>query len=167
MKVVDNFLPKDEFDMIREHLESSTFPWYWNNHSVGNDGTTQFFHAFMDREGINSDYFSLLTSTSIFPRLGAKGLVKCKANLNYPTIENQTGVFHTDFNDTQNKDITTSILYINTNDGGTKFEDDTKVESVANRMVSFDCSIKHASVSCTNQDRRILINFNYKKTLNL
>ena len=166
MKVVDNFLPKDEFDILREHLESSSFPWYWNNHSVGNDGITQFFHAFMDREGINSDYFSLLTSTSIFPRLDAKGLVKCKANLNYPTIENQTGVFHTDFNDTQNKDIITSILYINTNNGGTKFEDGTKIESVANRMVTFDCSKKHASVSCTNQDRRILINFNYynKKT---
>ena len=122
MEVVDNFLPKDEFDILRESLESSSFPWYWNNHSVGNDGTTQFFHAFMDREGINSDYFSLLTSTSIFPRLDAKGLVKCKANLNYPTIENQTGVFHTDFNDTQNKDIITSILYINTNNGGTEFE---------------------------------------------
>ena len=102
MKVVDNFLPKDEFDMISEHIESSSFPWYWNNHSVAKDGITQFFHAFMNREGINSDYFNLLTSTSIFPRLGAKGLVKCKANLNYPTIQNQTGVFHTDFNDDQN-----------------------------------------------------------------
>ena len=106
----------------------------------------------MDREGINSDYFNMLTNTSIF-WLGAKGLVKCKANLNYPTIENQTGVFHTDFNYAQNKDVITSILCINTNDGGTKFEDDTKL-SVANRMVTFDCSIKHASVSCTNQDRR-------------
>ena len=118
----------------------------------------------MDREGINSDYFNMLTSTSIFPRLGAKGLVKCKANLNYPTIQNQTGVFHTDFNDTQNKDITTSILYINTNDGGTKFEDDTKVESVANRMVTFDCSTKHAPVSCTDKKRRLVVNFNYYKS---
>ena len=65
MEVVDNFLPKDEFDILRESLESSSFPWYWNNHSVGNDGTPQFFHAFMNREGINSDYFNLLTSKDL------------------------------------------------------------------------------------------------------
>ena len=89
-----------------------------------------------------------------------------KANLNYRTSDNHVGGFHTDFQDEQKNGVTTSILYINTNNGGTQFEDGTRVKSVANRMVTFDCSIKHASVSCTNQDRRILINFNYynKKT---
>ena len=172
IKVVDNFLPKDEFDMISEHIESSSFPWYWNYHSVENDGITQFVHEFMDREGINSDFYSLLTSISLFSKLGAKKLAKCKANLNYPTLENKIGVFHTDFDGDinydlasnsffSNKNITTSILYINSNNGGTQFEDGTKIESVANRMVSFNCSTKHTSVSCTDQDRRILINFNY------
>ena len=37
----------------------------------------------------------------------------------------------------------TSILYINTNDGYTKFEDGTIVESVENRLVTFDSRMKH------------------------
>ena len=121
LQTIAAYLPKDEFDMISEHIESSSFPWYWNNHSVAKDGITQFFHAFMNREGINSDYFNLLTNTSIFPRLGAKGLVKCKANLNYPTIENQTGVFHTDFNDAQNKNIITFFGRIDIKTSFSKF----------------------------------------------
>ena len=42
-------------------------------------------------------------------------------------------------------------------------EDGTFVNSVSNRMVTFDCSIKHAPVSCTDRDRRIVVNINYSK----
>ena len=52
---------------------------------------------------------------------------------------------------------------MNTNNGGTKFEDCTFVNSVSNRMVTFDCSLKHAPVSCTDVDRRIVVNINYSK----
>ena len=55
----------------------------------------------------------------------------------------------------------TSIFYVNTNDGYTMFEDGTKVESVANRMLSFPANMKHTGTSCTNIQTRILINFNY------
>ena len=59
------------------------------------------------------------------------------------------------------KQWTTSIFYVNTNNGYTKFEDGTKVESVANRMVTFSTNMKHLGTSCTNEKRRIVINFNY------
>ena len=54
----------------------------------------------------------------------------------------------------------TSIFYMNTNNGYTKFEDGTKVESVANRMVTFPANMKHAETSCTDEKIRVVINFN-------
>jgi hypothetical protein len=56
---------------------------------------------------------------------------------------------------------TTAILYINTNNGYTEFEDGTIVESVANRLVAFPANIRHRGVSQTDEETRILINFNY------
>ena len=88
---------------------------------------------------------------------------KFKANCNYKTLEQNTGWFHTDYDDDRKNEMTTSILYMNTNNGGTKFEDGTFVNSLANRMVTFDCLTKHAPVSCTDKDRRIVVNINYTK----
>ena len=50
---------------------------------------------------------------------------------------------------------------MNTNNGYTKFENGTKVESVANRMLTFSANMKHTGTSCTDEKRRIVINFNY------
>ena len=49
---------------------------------------------------------------------------------------------------------------MNTNDGYTEFENGHRVESVANRVVIFDSNIKHTGVSCTDEKRRVVINFN-------
>ena len=59
------------------------------------------------------------------------------------------------------KQSTTSIFYMNTNNGYTKFEDGTKIESVANRLVSFPSNMKHKGSSCTDEKIRVVINFNY------
>jgi len=52
---------------------------------------------------------------------------------------------------------------MNTNNGYTKFEDGTKIESVANRMVFFSSNMKHTGTSCTDEKIRVVINFNYFK----
>ena len=96
-------------------------------------------------------------------KLNIERVDKFKANCNYKTTEQNTGWFHTDYDDGRKNEMTTSILYMNTNNGGTKFEDGTFVNSVSNRMVTFDCSIKHAPVSCTDSNRRIVVNINYTK----
>ena len=59
------------------------------------------------------------------------------------------------------KQSTTSIFYMNTNNGYTKFEDGTKIESVANRLVSFPSNMKHKGTSCTDEKTRVVINFNH------
>ena len=164
-KVTDNFLPIGKFNTIKKDLEGENFPWYWNSHSTGYDFTPQFVHKFMDGNTgkITSGYFEVLKSSGLFKLLDAHSVLKFKVNLNYKTNENNVGNFHTDFIKEMGESITTSILYINTNNGGTKFEDGTIVNSVANRLVTFNYLTEHAAVSCTDEDRRIVMNINYSK----
>ena len=55
----------------------------------------------------------------------------------------------------------TIVYYINTNNGYTEFENGVRVESVSNRACIFDSNLKHTGVTCTNEKRRVMINFNY------
>ena len=55
----------------------------------------------------------------------------------------------------------TSILYLNTNNGYTRFEDGTKVESVANRMVTFPNQMMHTGTTTTDSEYRLVLNLNY------
>jgi hypothetical protein len=50
---------------------------------------------------------------------------------------------------------------MNTNNGYTEFEDGTRVESVANRFISFPVGMKHRGTSCTDKKTRVVINFNF------
>ena len=161
MEVVDDFLDTDDFTNLKNTMEGLYFPWYWNPRTTSYDNTPQMIHNFIFNDKVNSSYLDLLKESKLFEKLGLAYIARCKANLNYKTIENNVGSFHTDFSDNSMNGITTSILYINTNNGGTQFSDGTRVKSIANRLVKFNCSQEHASVSCTDEDRRVLINVNY------
>ena len=60
----------------------------------------------------------------------------------------------------------TAILYLNTNNGYTKFQQNglQDVHSVANRLVTFYGGLKHAGASCTDENTRIVLNINYIPT---
>ena len=171
IKVVDNFLPIFEFNPIKNQIESIDFPWYWQEHSHGNiiegkfvgDDVPQLIHGFVEDGNTISHYYYFFKSSSCFSKLNVERIDKFKVNCNYKTSDKNTGWFHTDYDDDRKHKMMTSILYINTNNGGTKFEDGTFVNSVSNRMVTFDCSLKHAPVSCTDNNRRIVVNINYTK----
>ena len=55
----------------------------------------------------------------------------------------------------------TAIFYLNTNNGYTLFEDGTKIESVANRLLTFDANLPHTGTSCTDKQFRCVLNINY------
>ena len=57
----------------------------------------------------------------------------------------------------------TSILYINTNNGYTKFKDGTIIESIRNRLVTFPAHLEHTGSTCTDENFRCVINMNYYK----
>ena len=160
VKVVDNFLPEYQFKQIQDMLieKDPIFPWYYNDDiCYENDGKFQFTHTFYNHnDGTKSYYYSLLDACQ--NKLGVKKLVRIKANLNTRTLFHRKTGWHYDF-----EDMTTSILYLNTNNGWTAIKGYGKVESVANRMVIFDSNLQHTGVTCTDQNRRVMINFNYEE----
>ena len=84
--------------------------------------------------------------------------MRVKANLQTYTPELVINDWHTDM-DYGNK---TAIYYVNTCDGYTEFEETgQKVESIRNRIVIFDGSMRHRGTTTTNSKIRMLINFNY------
>ena len=55
----------------------------------------------------------------------------------------------------------TSILYFNTCNGWTEFMEGPKVRTIENRLVTFPTCYYHSGVTCTDQESRVVINFNY------
>ena len=88
-----------------------------------------------------------------------------RVNCTIGQLEPHTGAWHTDYNH-ENLDIceetTTSIFYLNTNNGGTKFKDGQFVESKKNRLVTFPTLTEHAGVWCTDAKLRYVLNMNYE-----
>ena len=167
MKIEDNFLDQEKFDELQTIMMSDHIDWHYYN-----DG--EFKHT-------NSDYFMFVhlfflgaTSSASFihlrpilEKIDPISVRRIKANLLTRTLKIVKKIFHVDMPDTMSeeklKQWTTSILYINTNNGYTEFEDGTKVESVENRMVTFPGDIKHRGTSCTDEKTRVVFNFNYFK----
>ena len=156
MKIIDNFLPEDQFQNVERILMSSYFPWFYIDKQsyTATEDSLQFFHNFYREGDSPSEYYSIIK-----PCLDILGgqLVRAKAVLTPKSESPKCTGYHIDY-----KDMITSTYYINTNNGWTEFEDGGKVESVANRMLIFDSNSIHAGFSCTDQKTRILINFNYE-----
>ena len=156
MEVIDNFLPEEQFKMLRNILVSSYFPWYYIDRQsyTSTENSFQFFHNFYREGDSPSEYYSIIQPC--LEKLKGK-LSRAKAVLTPKSESSRCSGYHIDY-----KDMKTSTYYINTNNGSTEFEDGGKVESVANRMLIFDSNLVHAGFSCTDQKTRILINFNYE-----
>ena len=157
MKIIDNFLPQSYFDKIQFTLTvDPMFPWYYNDHVVhGEDDNFQFVNIFYV-DGERRQYYHLLDEA--ISRLNIKKLFRIKANLNPRTFFKRKSGLHIDV-----PDMTTSILYLNTNNGGTKFKNGKFVKSVSNRLLTFDSNLEHAGVTCTDKKIRVVVNFNYER----
>ena len=177
--VIDNFLDVDSFKKIRDVIFSDTFPWNFgegvaypsNQRTEDNvdgvcDGVDNFQFAHIifrcddQSNGFMSEYYHYLFPivNKLRDKFNCRTLIRIKINLN-PRQENLvTHGFHIDY---PWKDSFSAIYYLNTNDGYTLFEDGTKIESVENRMAIFKVNHSHTSSNCTNQTRRVVINFNY------
>jgi hypothetical protein len=162
-EVIDNFLEINDFYRIKDALMGPYFEWYFND-SVVDDyeekkiNQYQFIHNFYREHRPTSNYFEVLKP--IISKIKPVALLKIKANLNPRTENNIEHGYHVDYENSLSNQRT-GVFYLNTNNGYTLFEDGTKVESVENRFVSFKTSMNHTGSTCTNENRRVLINFNY------
>jgi hypothetical protein len=168
-KVIDNFLPSDVFSKVQELMLGTVFPWYYNNGVVKTidntvvsyDGAFQFTHVFYSDFKPNSEYFNAIMP--ILERLQPASILRIKANLLTRESSIVEHGFHSDIPDLK-MPCKTAVFYINTNNGYTLFEDGTKVDSVENRLLTFDSNMLHTGSSCTDCQIRCVINFNYYET---
>ena len=160
MKVIDDFLPSGNIREIYQVMMGGTFPWHYNP-TIDYEGQVtdkfQFTHSVMNPErGERSEAFGLLYP--IIGELNVKHLLRVKANLNVRGDGKNIGEYH---NDVTVPTAKTAIYYVNTNNGGTEFANGKRVDSVENRIVIFDSSLKHRGVSCTDEKTRVVVNINY------
>jgi len=157
--IIDNVLDPIELKELQYQLiESNNFPWYYSPFSVSaGDGQYQFTHLFyVPNEGKVSSYCHLLNKLNNIIKPSC--LVRIKANLNTKTESNLVKNFHTDYD---YPTLKTSIFYVNSNNGTTIFKDGTSIQSIENRLVTFNSNLLHTGTTCTDENVRVLINFNY------
>jgi len=173
--IKDNFLEQSVFDKLQTIIMGEDIAWYYSPTIVysNDEDRFQFVHHFYGSDMPQSEYIEQIRP--IIEIIKPTTMIRIKANLLTITPKIVENPYHHDLSnyDDENgktiyperlEQITTSIFYMNTNNGYTKFEHDgTKVECVANRLVTFPCSLQHCGTSCTDQKKRVVINFNYFK----
>ena len=159
MKVIDNFLPEDQHQAIWNYFMGDSVPWFYSS-GVARDQVKEGRYFYMTHY-LYRDYQpvspGIEVCNPISKKLNVKALLRIKANL-YP---NQGDHIH--IHDAH-KDYTFShraaIYSVNTCNGGTQIGTDF-IESKANRILLFDGSIPHSSSTCTDEQVRVNIGFNY------
>ena len=155
--VIENVLKKENFLTIKNTLEGNSFPWYFGKVLIEKiNNNFQFAHTFYDNFTVNSDFYALVVP--IIEVLKPLSLIKIKANL---LTQEKNIIEHGMHVDHYHKNCKTAVYYVNTNDGYTKFSDETKISSEENKLLIFNSEEKHTGTTCTNVSRRIIINFNY------
>ena len=173
MKIKDNFLEQKEFDKLQDLMMGDKFAWYYkptidSQDDVDDENKFQFVHMFYTQFVPCSPFIEELQP--IINLIQPTALSRIKANLLIKTTNIVENSFHVDLGEMlveKQQYWTTSIFYINTNDGYTEFQDgriameNTIVKSVANRMVTFPANLRHRGTTCTDEKTRVVINFNY------
>tara|TARA_B100001029_G_C15006467_1_gene421450 strand:+ start:43 stop:621 length:579 start_codon:yes stop_codon:yes gene_type:complete len=167
MKIYDDFLRTNDFLKIRNTLLGEYFPWYKTVVSISNvESDTmlcddidnyQFCNHLYREWRPNLPQFNIVLPILMDARLRVSSVLRVKANLTPKTNKVVEHCWHCD----GYTPCSAAIYYVNSNDGYTKFEDGTKVESVENRLVVFNTQDRHTGSTCTDTSVRCVINFNY------
>jgi len=156
INIVDDFLHKDYFGELKNLMMNHDFPWFRNNGvNHDNDGDRQFTHLFYNKFQKHSPFYENIEPIVKF--INPISIIRIKANLLPSTPQIHEFGYHVD----THRPCVTAVLYINTNNGYTKFETGEKIKSVANRFVFFPSYMKHAGTTCSDEKDRVVINFNY------
>lgn len=158
-QILDNFLPQEDFNNIKNFILNPHFPWNLTT-VVSNDkedlpmtGSYYFTHEFWS--GFHTEQEAQIFAP-ILNKIECRAIMRIKGNL-YPSTE--TIIHHMDHIDYEFAHRG-AIFYINTNNGLTVVNGE-EVESIENRLLLFDPTVPHHSTTCTNDKCRINVNFNF------
>ena len=189
-EIIDNFLEKEDFNHLEKTLFSKDMDnpnkFVWNYHEgivrdpeMGPTGYEEHdwmynrplyssdclfhgnrvFHSPQiwanSNNGLRYDRHYPIVKP-IIDKLSIKKLFDVRANLLVPTKEHIYHESHVD----RDEEHKVALFYVTDNNGWTVLKDTAKVECVKNRMLLFDGSIEHHSVSSTDE-LRCVVNMNY------
>ena len=157
MEIEDNYLPTKSLKFILDTMSGENFPWYYQSFKErSSDKDVLLTHLFYNNYPLLSNEWVTMLNP-IIEKINPDALIRIKAN-SYPCTHTvREHKMHID----RPFKCMTSIFYLNTNNGVTKFINGEVVSSVANRLVTFPTQLEHASSSCSDERVRYNINFNY------
>ena len=190
-KVIDDFLPEQNLISLYNSILSDKVKWTFNDSVAFKSDTTGFYFYSVLFELIMQARRSKFTTISsdgtttthdiesvgshpdivkeiqilsnkihdeLVPWAGP--LIRIRACLYTRSDNIIEHAFHTDCD----LDHLAIIFYLNDNNGYTRLKIDDKIikiESKQNRLLIMDGEIEHASSTCTDNDMRVVINFNF------
>jgi len=157
MNIYKNFLNKEDFNILENFIMSNYMPWYFTKILKSKDVGNQFEYCFILDGKVNCSDYMINIINPIFKKLKYKEMNRVKANFLLKDDKIKEHGMHVDQNNGK-----TGIFYINTCNGYTKFENGKKIKSEKNKYVEFDSTLKHTGSTCTDEQRRVVINFNYQ-----
>ena len=161
-KIINNFLPKENFQKLKNLLFGKNIPWYYHEHMTNNPSPAHdegfFSHCFYNYSQPDSNfYFEYIAP--IMQKLNSLSIIQVRANLLLKKEKQYFSEFHTDYP----FKCKTAIFYINKCNGYTILDKKLKIKinCEENKMLLFDSTIFHCGASQTDEKRRIVLNFNY------
>ena len=160
-EIIDNFLSKEDHYRIKKDLENRNFEWYFSPKSGHPEEheelyNWQYFHTmYYHQGGYKSRLFPIVQP--LITKLKPMILIRIKVNA---TMYDKKIIEYPIHVDTNIK-CKTGIYIIDTSDGYTYFKDGQRIDSIANRFISFDSHHEHAGTNLTSAKRRIVVNINY------
>ena len=156
-----NFLPKKKFLEIQKFFTSTQMPWYYNKHQTdGNDSSFFSHRLYYDNKVTTYDHVWEKV-TPIIDKIKPHKLIRAKANL----VVNREKVDYCKYHIDSKEDHMVGVYYMTTCNGFTSLgiEDKIRIKCEENKLLIFDGKIPHSVVSQTDEDQRIVINFNFIK----
>lgn len=158
IKEIKNFLTFEDFKKLQDSILDIDFPWRKRESMTNTDNNIYFSHSFFNDGLINSEFYITFIKP-ILNKLNCKAVIEVRANMFLNKLFTKSG-WHIDY-DYNN---TSSILYLNTCNGGTELKINNKVQFIKaeeNKMLIFPSKTYHRVCSSTDSDKRFIINFNY------
>ena len=173
-EVINNFLLQKDFLNIVNHFfpqnqnenKYDFIKWNYLNGIVSNPHLStneykkddwMYNYVFFNKKNAISKYDKYyFLIKPIVDKLHVKELLIVRANLLVPTKKQIFHEYHTD----RDEPHKVALFYVNENNGFTILKDNVKVNCEQNKILLFDGSIEHCSVSSTD-NIRCVININY------
>ena len=164
-RVIDNVLSEDDLISIEQNiLEAPIFAAYQSTASQQSNNVYDvmmsrvFYSSYYPLCEYNREYLSYFHP--LLDKVVDGGfLLRVSLNLTFATPNPYVSEFHVD---TDVPNSRTCVYYLNTNNGGTKFQKSGEiVQSQRNRCVIFPSHFYHAAVNTTDTKLRWVLNINY------